>query len=186
MKILALALSVLAGTSRYAVSGLEDSSIRAGRRTVSSNNKMMMMGGTLVDFLDSMVGFGDITQAQMDAILGLTNATSNGEDLEAIQHNSSDAASQNVTNVNLEEAYIQAQLDAGTISVATAEYLSSLLSVNEFSSAASASNTTTPAIADYTGNGNVAFLGKLDPASRKYNGIWGVALGKMQLMFERM
>lgn len=183
MKIIALALSTLLAVTGF-VSGLDHDGSGGVRGLMSkevASTDGMMMGGTLVDFLNSMVGFGDITQAQMNIIL--VTIKNNEELLETISHGNGDATFQKQALTS----YIQAQLTAGTISAETGDYLSGLLQLNNgvstsAAAAASSSASTPPATANYSGNGNVVLLGALKPNSNiDYNGIWGVAIGKQKL-----
>lgn len=169
MKIVSLALAcILAVTSSQHAIGLEHGGVRG---LSSSSSEKMLMGGTIEDFLNSMVGFGDISQAQMNTVLGFVARNNNAEHLETVRHGNSDEAFQKVAL----RAYIEAQLKAGRISADTGVYLSRLFSLNQAAAssdaASSAGAASGPAVADYVGNGNVALLGTLNPVSVGYETI---------------
>lgn len=169
MKIISPSFWILVATSWWAVSAVKNH----GTRGMTSID---LMGGTLRDFLRSMVGFGDITQVQMDAILGFTTGGVEDGHMETVRHEDGDASFLKTAL----SAYIEAELDAESLSADTADYLSGLLRLNEWP--ASTRMIRTPAAATYSGNGNVRLLGRLGLGGTSLNnGIWGVALGKMRL-----
>lgn len=149
------------------------------RETMVTSSTEMLMGGTVVEFLNGMVGFGDISKSQEAVIVSAIDGLQN-EQSETIRHDQSGSSNANLQQSDALREYIDSEVSGGEISEDTKNYLTGLLGLNRNSDTGSLSNTSVPAV--YSGNGNVELLGTFDPEEgeeiKHYNGIWGVRVGE--------
>jgi len=145
----------------------------------------MEMGGTKKDFIEYLSAAGELSASQ--AIYIRKNFLIEYEDEATLTNVRSGEETMELAG-NL-RFYLEHEVESGTMNYSTARYIASVFDIG-FSVANNIMRQAMNGVAtaDYTGNGNVKLFGRSNPDpvpagtsfginSKKYNGIWGYAVG---------
>jgi len=173
-----------------ALMALALSSILCSTTVTAMKMPNMLMGNTLESFLSDLVSLGDITVEQKSSILTISDFASSNSNVFSQADDSenegyrTEAFASEPSKQEL-RAFLYTEVSAGVMELETAEIISSTLSLGALypdeNSEGLAFLQQPPAVASYSGEGNVIRVGRwnglVSTSTSFYNGIWGYAVG---------